>query len=124
MIESPVRESRANGACDVAVIFQGQLRTFKQQFESRLGLHSRGGRLSTEHPFMEGLVLWSAEILNKFRRRPSDGRTAYVIMTGHACRHPILDVGEIATFNVAMDKGDRHKADSDWHDGVFLGVQT
>ena len=125
LIESPVRESRANGACEMAVnLFQSQLRTFKHQYESRMGLHSRGERLSAEHRFMEWSVLWATEILNKFRKRPSDGRTSYEIMAGHACRHSILEVGETATFKVAMGKSDRHKADSDWHDGTFLGVQT
>ena len=66
LIESPVRESKGNGAVEAAVkVFAGQLRTFKHQYEALVGLHDKGQRLSTEHPMMGWLVLWTGEILAK-----------------------------------------------------------
>ena len=45
-------------------------------------------------------------------------------MTGHVCRHPVLEIGETVMFKVVMDKTHRHKADTDWCEGIFLGVET
>ena len=45
-------------------------------------------------------------------------------MTGHRCKHPILGVGEVVIFRSVVDKGNRHNADADWQQGVFLGFDT
>lgn len=42
-------------------------------------------------------------------------------MTGHRCRHPTLEIGETVVFRVAIDKSERHQADSGWTEGVCLG---
>ena len=56
--ESPLGDSNANGAAEAAVkVFQGQLRTFKHQFEHNMGMATRGERLSTESPIMQWLVV-------------------------------------------------------------------
>ena len=125
LIDSPVRESKANGAVEAAIkVFSGQLRTFKHQYEHLVGLHKQGRRLLIDHAMMGWLVLWTTEILLKFRPRVADGRTAYEAMVGHRCKHPIFGVGEIVSFRTVVDKCNRHKADSDWREGAFLGVDT
>ena len=125
LIEAPVRESKGNGAVEAAVkVFAGQLRTFKHQYEYMIGLHAKDQRLSTEHAMMEWLVLWTGEILSKSRPRVADGRTPYEVMTGHRCKHPMLGIGEVVAFRIVVDKTRRHKADGDWREGVFLGIDT
>ena len=57
-------------------------------------------------------VVWTGEVLMKFRKRPSDGMTSYGVMPGHRCLHPVLDLGETVMFRVAVGKSNRHKADS------------
>ena len=52
-IESPVRESKCNGAVERAVrVWQGQLRAMKNHFEANIG-----AKLPVGHPFMGWLVL-------------------------------------------------------------------
>ena len=69
LIDTPVRESNANGAVDGAIrIFQGQVRTFRHQHEYRPGMHGDGKTLSTEHPIMTWLVTWTNHILFKFTK--------------------------------------------------------
>ena len=45
-------------------------------------------------------------------------------MTGHTCKHPILELGEMVACKVAADETQRHKADSEWHDGIVVGAET
>ena len=68
---------------------------------------------------MKWMAVWTTEVLNKCRKRSDDGRTAYELMTGHVCRHPKLDIWETVMFMVVMDKTHRHKADTDWCEGLF-----
>ena len=106
LIQFQVRESKANGAVEVAVkTFQGQLH-----------------RLAIGHPSLEWLVMWSAETLLKFRKGIGDGRSSYEAITGHRCKHPVMFLGEAAMLRVAPDKSDRHKADTAWVEGIFVGI--
>ena len=77
-IESPVRESKANGAMERAIrTWQGQLRALKSFFEQRIGQ-----KLPAEHVLLEWLVLWTAEILNRTRIHEG-GRTTYEMIASH-----------------------------------------
>ena len=58
--------------------------------------------------------------MNKFRV-DSNGRTAYEKITEHKCRSIIVGFAESVDFILETDKGDRHKADSRVHQGIFLG---
>ena len=60
----------------------------------------------------------------KFSKRDVDGRISYEVVTGHKCKHPILEIVEYVLFRTAVDKNERHKADEYWYEGVFLGVET
>ena len=118
LIDSPVRESKANGAVERAVrSWQGQVRTIKHYFE-----RCTSKKLDIEHPLFQWLEMWSADIINKFRLR-EDGRTAYEVMSGHRCRHQVIAFGEAVQFKFTTDKNKRHKAEVEWNDGVFVGVE-
>ena len=81
-INSPVRCSKSNGKMERAVrTFQGQLRVLKFHFE-------RGMKklLPCVHPMFTWLVVWTSEMLNKFKVK-SNGRTVYESLTNHKCKH-------------------------------------
>ena len=107
MIGSPVRESKANGAAEGAVrIWQGQFRTLRHDFERCLGKP-----LATDNVLFGWLVVWTSEILLKYRIR-KDGRASYEAMTKHRCNHQAIAIGEKVQFKLAFDKNNRRKANS------------
>ena len=104
MIDSPVRESKSNGAVEGAVrIWQGQFRTLRHYFERCIGR-----TVPTDNVLFGWLVVWTAEILLKYRIR-KDGRTSYEAMTKHRCTHQAVAFGERVQFKLATDKNNRHK---------------
>ena len=58
--------------------------------------------------------------MNKLRVY-SSWKTAYDNITEHTCRSMIVGSAESVDFILETDKGDRHKADSRVHQGIFLG---
>ena len=120
MIDSPVRESKSNGAVEGAVrIWQGQFRTLRHYFERCIGR-----TVPTDNVLFGWLVVWTAEILLKYRIR-KDGRTSYEAMTKHRCTHQAVAFGERVQFKLATDKNNRHKGQTgDWKEGVFIGIIT
>ena len=119
MIDSPVRESKANGAVEGAVrIWQGQFRTLRHYFEKCLGKP-----FLTDNVLFGWLIVWTSEILLKYRIR-KDGRTPYEAMTKHRCNHQAIAFGEKVQFKLATDKNNRHKASSEWMNGVMVGIIT
>ena len=96
-------------------IWQGQLRTTKHHVENRLGKKIEPGRyLKSVH------ISFCADLLNQFRVG-TYGRTAYERITSHKCKVAQVGFGEIVDIKLETDKNNRHKADSDFHVGVFLG---
>ena len=117
IIDSPVRESKSNGAVERKVAkWKGQFRTLKMYFESRIGK-----KLEVDHPVTTWLSTWSSEVVNKYHVQQS-GRTTYELMTGHRCKHPVFGFTEKVWLKLA--RGDKHDYDSDWDEGYFLGVIT
>ena len=115
-IESPVRSSKSNGMMENAVtIWQGQLRTIKHYVESRLGT-----RIAPGGAICSWLIHYCAGILNKFKVG-ADGRTAYEIITSHTCKVAQVGFAEVVDFKLETDKNNRHKADSEFIEGVVLG---
>ena len=94
--------------------FQGQLRVLKFHFE-------RGIKqlLPCSHPLFSWLVVWTSEMLNKFKVK-SDGRTVYERLTNHTCKHSIVGFGESVQWQQIQDKNARDKVNGDWRDGIFL----
>ena len=68
-------------------------------------------------------MIWAAELIGKFTVRPS-GRTAYVEITGHRCKHDVALFAETVHFKMAIDKNNRNKAETDWQTGFFVGVSA
>ena len=118
-VESPVRESKSNGAVERAIrVWQGQLRTTKNKFEDNTDEHIPVG-----HPLMGWLVLWAGGVLLEYVVR-SSGRTAYEGITGHRVKHPIVMFGERLNFKLDQDESKRRrmKTETDWSTGIFVGV--
>ena len=125
LIDSPVRESKANGAVERAVrTWQGQHRTLKHYFEHKSGLAKLGKTIPVERPLSSWRVIWVCEMLLKCSNKGADSLTQYDAMTGHTYTHPFIEFGEVALFRGAMNKDSRHNADEYWHEGIFLGVET
>ena len=119
MIDSPFRESRANGAVEVAFrTWQGQSQTLRHYFETCMGK-----TMSADNVIFGGLVVWAAETLLKYRIR-KDGRTSYGAMTGHRCSEQAVSFGERVQFKMATDKNDRRNGQTEWSEGIFIGVIT
>ena len=116
-IESPVRASKSNGKVENGIkVWQKQVRTIKHHVESRIKR-----KIKTDSPLLEWLFVWCAEIMNKFKVQASS-RTVYEQITGHQCNHMVIGFAETVHFQCTQDKSHRHKLDSDWQTGVFLGV--
>ena len=118
MIESPVRESQSNGAIERAVrTWKSQFRTLRHQFEGNIG-----SELDLKHPLTEWMVVWAGDLITRYVPR-ENGRTAYESMTGHRCKQPVCMFGESAMFRIPLVKHARNKSESDWHTGVFVGIE-
>lgn len=116
-INSPVRCSKSNGRMENCVKrFQGHMRVLKHFFESKVQRE-----LPPECAMFSWLVTWTAESLNKFKVG-YDGLTAYERITKHKCGHENFGFGESVIWQMTPDKTDRNKLDSNFRDGVFLGV--
>ena len=57
--------------------------------------------------FLEWLVLWAADILNRTRVHAS-GRTTYEMVTTHKWANKMAFFGEVIHFKLATDKTSRH----------------
>ena len=75
LLESPVRDSKSNGAA--------QLRTLRHHAESRLKR-----QIPKDSPLMTWLVSWSADVLFRYKVH-SNGRSSYEWVTGHRCHKPV-----------------------------------
>ena len=116
-IESPVRESKCNGAVERAVrTWQGQMRTIKHHVE-----HCLQERLAHDHPLTQWMMVWAADSLNRYKVH-ANGRTSYEIITGHRCNMQVFGIAEVVMWKMLLDKNKRHKMDSDWERGIYLGV--
>ena len=116
-IDVPVRESKANGAVEKAVrTWQGQFRTLKSHLEAGIGM-----TLARDHPILQWCAWWSASLLNRVAIK-SHGRTVFEYATGHKMKTPLAMFGEAILWRAKRHVGALNKYDSEWADGVFLGV--
>ena len=119
MVESPVRESKANGSVERAVrTWQGQFRTLRHQFEQRIGTKIRKGS-----SMMSWLVSFASEVLSKYKVH-SNGRTSYEMITGHRCKHMVCGFGEKVHFKTTSEKSRRNKMDTEWDVGYLVGFNA
>ena len=70
---------------------------------------------------MTWLVAWAAEVICRYKIQ-SNRRTSYENVTGHKGLQPIAIFGERIMFKFTTDKNHRHKMESEWDHGFFLGV--
>ena len=96
-------------------IWQAQLRTIKHFVESKIGK-----RIEPGGALFSWLIPFCADIINKFKVG-TDGRTAYERITSHTCKVAQVGFGEVVDFKLETDKGNRHKADTEFNVGIFLG---
>lgn len=67
------------------------------------------------------LIVWTAESSNKCKVG-ADGLTCYEIITKNQCKHEAFGFRESVIWQMAPDKIDRNKLDSNFRDWIFLGV--
>ena len=116
MIHSPVKSSKSNGRMERSVRkWQDQLRTLKHFVESRIKC-----KIPPESALFSWLVTFAAEIISKFQVEDY-GKTSYEEITGHRFKHFVVGFAETVHFKLETEKSNRHKSDTDWNTGVFLG---
>ena len=104
MLESPVRDSKANGAAERAVrSWAAQLRVIRHHVERRLKTS-----IPKDSPMMTWLVSWAADVIFRYKIH-STGRTSHEWVTGHRCNQPVAGFAEKIYFKFTTDKNHRHK---------------
>ena len=114
---SPVGDSRANGAAERAVQALGeQVRVLRRGLEQRLGL-----RLSGKHPVTAWLVEHAADLLSKYQVG-NDGKTGYERWKGKPYRSEEIEFGEKVHYRLNLKaKSNREKLEVRWGEGFYLG---
>ena len=108
MLESPVRDSKANGAAERAVrTWAGQVRTLRPHVERRLKC-----KLPKDSALMAWLVSWALDVIFRYKVHPS-GRTGFEWITGHRCNRPVAGFSEKIHFKFTTDKNQRHEMKSE-----------
>ena len=116
-ITVPIKESRGNGAVERAVrTWQGQFRTLKDHAEFELG-----AEFGPRHPMLTWCAWWSAALLNRVKVQES-GRTAYELYTGHLAKVTMAAYGEKVLWRLPRAVSGAGKYDSEWQEGVFVGI--
>ena len=88
-MDSPVKESKCNGAVERAVrTWQGQFRTLKDHVE-----HELGEELGPRSSLWTWCAWWAAALLNRVKVTGT-GRTPFELSTGHQAKTPIAAFGE------------------------------
>ena len=115
--ESPVGDHQANGEIEMAnQQVQGQFRTMKCGFESRIN-----AKLEGTHPLTPWLLIHAADTLNRYVKGEC-GRTAYHKVKGRSFRTPVSEWGECVLYCI-LDSVGENKSESRWREGVWLGVK-
>ena len=93
MLESPVRDSKANGAAERAVrSWAAQFRTIRHHVERRIKT-----TMPKDSALMSWLVSWAADVIFRYKVH-STGRTSHEWTTSHRCDQPVDGCAE--KFNV------------------------
>ena len=98
---------------------EGQGRTLKLAFESHVG-----DKVPSDHDVIPWMIEYAAVLLNRCQVG-EDGKTSYERLKGKAASIPGLEFGERMLWrSTAPAKDRKHKLDSVWKDGIFLGQRT
>ena len=114
---SPVGDSRANGAAERAVQALGeQVRVLRRGLEQRLGL-----KLSGKHPITAWLVEHAADLLSKYQVG-DDGRTGYERWKGKPFHGEEIEFGEKVHYRENLKaRAKQNKLEIRWGEGFYLG---
>jgi hypothetical protein len=114
---SPVGDSRANGAAERAVqSVSEQVRVIRRGLEQRLGL-----KLSCKHPVMTWLVEHSADLISKYQVG-EDGKTAYERWKGKRFTMEEIEFGEKIHYRLNMkNKAQQEKLEVRYGEGFYMG---
>ena len=117
---SPVGSSQSNGFIERAIQDEeGHIRTIKMDLESRIK-----GKIPSSHDIVPWLIEYAAVLIN-WGQVGADGKTAYERLKGKKASLPGLQFGERVLWKTNVVPKDRkHKMDSNWQDGVYLGQGT
>ena len=112
--------SQSNGFIERAIQDEeGQVRTIKLDFGSHIG-----ERIPSDHDLTPWLIEYVAVLLNR-GQVGADGKTSYERLKGKRANLPGLQFGErIPWRTIVTSKERKHKMDSAWKDGVYLGQRT
>ena len=111
---APKGESKSNGEVERAVQnIQGIARTLREHLE----IHS-GAKVGTKSPVAAWLVEYSGTLYNLFHKG-DDGMTPFMRNRGRPWKVDLPPFGE----KVDYLKRTRHKLESRWAEGIFLGVK-
>ena len=114
--ESPVSESKSNGAVENAVQqVHGQVRTIKDALESRLGK-----RIEEESNIIPWMITHAARTINRYHVNP-DGLTAYRKWKGKEFKKEVAEFGETVLYLRPGTKG-KDKLRSRWEKGIWVGL--
>ena len=114
---SPVGDSRANGAAERAVqALAEQVRVLRRGLEQRLGL-----RLSGKHPVTAWLVEHAADLLSKYQVG-DDGKTGYERWKGKRFQGEEIEFGEKIHYRENLKaRAKQTKLEIRWGEGFYLG---
>ena len=117
-LDTPVREAQANGSMDRAIkTLQGQCRTLLAHLVERVG-----SDVEDNFDMLQWLAHWVSVTLNRYKIH-AHGKTAFQVATGHSCRRPITAFGESVLWKNSAKPGTRRdKGDSEFREGIYLGV--
>ena len=119
LIETPVRESKCNGAMEVRVkTWQSQFRTMMIDLRKCIG--QKVPLLSNATSW---LVWWAATVLNKYKLDKA-GRTPFQRISGVRQRRPIAKFGEKVLYMTNGKRDPGLKAEGNMFEGVFLGLRN
>ena len=93
---------------------------FVSYLEDHLG-HGIGAEVLKDHPVLQWLAWWSASVLKRVAVK-SHGRTVFEHTVGHRMKTPLCAFGESFLYRTKRHIGALNKYDSEWTDGIFLGV--
>ena len=116
--ESPVGQSQANSLAERAIWeVEGMTRTLVHSVE---GLHKI--ELPVTHPARLWAIEYAAQLLCRFARSSSDGRTPYELRRGRAFKRALPAFCEPVLFlSVAKNKR-RQKHEDRWKTALYLGL--
>ena len=109
---SPVGDSRSNGAAERAVQALGeQVRVLRKALESRIGY-----RLAGSHPVMAWLIEHAADVLSMFQVG-EDGKTGYERLMGKKYDKELAEFGEKVHYRFEKKAGPQSKLEVMWGTG-------